>query len=73
MELPRSPHPADPGAAAQLILQGPAVAADLGETGGSRTRTDPQAAGLADDPGHQRRGTATTARSGGSGQQARSG
>ena len=54
---PDEPHPGDPGAAAQLILQGPAVAADLGETGRDHAhRTDPQAAGLVDDPGHQRRG-----------------
>ena len=54
---PDEPHPRDPGAAAQLILQGPALAADLGEPGRDHAhRADPQAASLVDDPGHLRRG-----------------
>ena len=54
---PDEPHPGGAGVAAQFVLQGPALAADLGEPGGNHAdRPDPQPAGLVDDPGHQRRG-----------------
>ena len=71
---PDEPHPGGPGVAAQLVLQGPALAADLGEPGRDHAhRPDPQRPAWSTTPATSGAGTATSARSGGLGHEGRSG